>query len=862
MKLAECCRSILLSCATLATTVAVTYPSLLHAQEQTHSFDIPAQELESALRAFARASLQQVVFEGETVKGKRSTAVKGELTARDALHRLLMGSGLSVRAGESGLLIVDGASRIPTTPATSSAEPAAVLDEIIVTATRRTESVRDVPYNIQAISSHTLQVIGAQEQRDFARMIPGLSMIDRGPGRGVEFVLRGLTTGSNIGALHQTTTTYVDDTQVDLHYSLLDLKLLDFDRIEVLRGPQGTLYGGGAIGGTIRYISTKPDLVETDARVTASMSATEGGGTNHDVAGMLNLPLIEDKLALRANLGYFDNAGYIENVRLGTDDINWDRTVSGRVALLARPVDAFQLELTHYYQRGNYGASSEAYEMLGGHRMDKYAPAGERQRRAGLTSLSLSYDFGWSQLTSSSSYVSERGRTYDDATYRIRDQIFGSFLPPELLPEFTVTGDTRNRGRTFSQELRLVSQETQRWDWLAGLYWYDGKTVEAAQERVPIPFPGQSDFEEFVVGAPINDDKEYTFGADPTITQQWAVFGEIGLKLTPELRVSLGARHFDYRLRQTFYTIDQYFGRDARDAQGLARTTPLPEEFSYGRADADGQIYRFNASYDLTADDLIYMTIAEGYRPGGYNLVAPNTGVPLDKRAYDPDSIVSYEIGGKLTLLDRRVYLSTAVYYIDWSDIQTFVPTDIGFSFFGNAGKASARGFELELQSRGLLLDDLSLAIGYSYTGVELEEPIVDLGLKGDSAPNVPKHSGSFMVDYELIGSGAWHAGLNLTTTYTGDSHAGIGPFIPELGGTLTPNVLYLEQKGYWLTNLSVRFGMNAWSARLFVDNAFDKSVALYRDMIDVNTPYRGPFVARGVNQPRTVGLQLTWNLK
>ena len=764
-------------------------------------------------------------------------------------------------AGSAATTLTILATGVMSSTAGAQEEPGGVLAEVLVTATRRAETVQDVPYNIQAISAQTLQDIGAVEQRDFARMIPGLSMVDNGPRTGMEFVLRGLTTGSNSGPLGQTTTTYVDDTQVDLYFGLLDLKLLDVDRIEVLRGPQGTLYGGGAIGGTIRYISTKPDLAATDARVSTTVSSTDGGGMNHDVSGMLNLPLIDDKLALRANVGYFDNEGYIDNVRLGLKDINWDRTLSGRVALLARPIDPLQIELTHYYQRGKFGATSEAFEMLGGHSVDTYAPNGRAERRSGLTNLSVKFDLGWSELTSSSSYVRERGFNYDDNTYFLRDSVFASFLPPELLPELTLSTERKREGRTFTQELRLVSQNTERWDWLAGLYWYDSKTSEALQERVARPFPGQSDFEEFVIGAPLNDDKEYYFTSDPTKINQWAMFGEIGFRVTPELRVSLGARHFDYRLRETFYAIDQFFGPGARDENGHARTTPIPAEYSFGRADDDDQIYRFNASYDVTDDDLVYVTIAEGYRPGGFNLVTPNTGVPLDQRAYDPDSIVSYEVGGKLSLLDRRVYLSTAVYYIDWSDIQTLVPTDLGFTIFGNAGKATARGFELELQSRDVLLDDLSIAIGYSYTGVELEESIVNLGLSGDSAPRVPEHSGSLMLDYVIQSSGPWTAGFNIATSYTGSSASAFGPAVPRANGAIEPNPLYLEQDGYWLTNLSARFQMNAWTLRLFVDNALNEDVDLYRTRESSDSQYRSPFVSRGVNQPRTVGLQLTWDM-
>src|SRR5262249_6421026 len=159
-------------------------------------------------------------------------------------------------------------------------------------------------------------------------------------------------------------------------------------------------------------------------------------------------------------------------------------------------------------------------------------------------------------------------------------------------------------------------------------------------------------------------------------------------------------------------------------------------------------IYRFNVSYELSDDQLIYATIADGYRPGGFNLVTPNTGVTPDQRQYEPDSIRSYEIGGKLSMLDHRAYLSTAVYYIDWKDIQTSVNTDLGFELQGNAGKATARGLELEVQTRDLLVPNLSLGMGYSYTYAKLAETIPELGFNGDRVPTVPKHSAFAVADY------------------------------------------------------------------------------------------------------------------
>ena len=872
--------------------------------------EIEAQPLAKALREFARQSGIQVAVEARLVRAERAPALEGHFEPLDALRRLLDGSGLAAyvvnentfgialpqdvrdRKMDAACLLCAG--RIETIrtktgedmttndttsdrcrsgrvaaiwcalmPAFALAQQSGVeapvpavadgLQEVVVTATRRAESVQDVPYNIQAISSATLQNIGALDQRDFARLIPGLSMVDNGPRNGVDFVLRGLTTGGNA----DTTSTYVDETQVNLYTGLLDLKLIDIDRLEVLRGPQGTLYGSGSIGGTIRYISTKPAFNEVRSRISGLVSSTAHAGTNYDVTGMLNLPLVADKAAIRMSAGYFDNDGFVDNVRLGTKRINWDRTVSGRFAFLAHPVEAFDIELTHYYQRGSYGDFSNEFDQLGDRKIDTYGPPGMGQKEINLTNLTLSYDLRLARLTSSTSYVHETGHGHDDNTFYLRDSIFASFLPPELIPEVALTTDRKRRSREISQELRLVSQDTGRWNWLAGAFWYDRKAREILQEHATLPFPGQADFEDFIGGS-ITDGNEYFFTSDPTVLSQWALFGEVGLALTPRLHASIGARYFDYRLRETFYAIDQFFGAAARNPDGTARSVPFDDEYAFGRADDDGQIYRFNASFDVTDDDLVYLTIAEGYRPGGFNLVTPNTGVPLEQRQYKPDSITSYEVGGKLSFLDHRAYLSSALYYIDWTDIQTTIITDLGFTLQGNAGKATARGFELELQTRDLAMPGLSLGVGYSYTYAKLAESIPDLGYNGDRVPTVPEHSGFVMADYGFSLADGWKAGVTLSTTFTGSSFATFGPVRPDFDGAAVADPYSLRQDSYWLSTLSARLGREKWDLRLFVDNLFDKRADLSRFFVDANSPYRGPYYSRVVNRPRTVGIEVS----
>jgi len=735
-------------------------------------------------------------------------------------------------------------------------------DEIIVTGTRRSESVRDVPFNIQAISSDTLDKTGATDIADFARTVPGLSFTDSGPSRGVKLVLRGLRTGTEAG-LEPTTAVYVDEIPVDmpLRGAPLDLKLVDIERVEVLRGPQGTLFGGGAIGGAVRYISKKPDTEKFEGRVGTELSTTRHGGTNYNLTGMLNIP-VADWMAVRANVGHFDNDGFIDNIRLGTNNVNDDRTTAARIAMLIEPTDGLDISLSYNRQTARYGDDYFQRENQPAHTVD-YVHPGDGRYKTQLANLTLAYELGGVSLTSSSSYVDERENKSNDGTFVIRDQIFGSFLGPDDIPEFTVIAERRAKSRRFTQEVRMVSNWDGPFDWILGGYYSKERTRFLQAERVPVPFPGQAAFEQNIIGAPLNDDKEYLI-ENVSRLRQLAVFGELKYNFTDAWQASVGGRYFDVRGTGTFYAIDQWFGRDARDANGLGRTTPLPEEFSYGRYREKGSVWRFNSSYKIGDDGLVYVTVAQGYRPGGFNFLSPNTGIPAEGRQYDSDDLVSYELGGKFSLVQNRVYLSSALFRIDWSDIQTTVRTPVGFPYRGNAGKAVSQGVEVELDARDILVSGLSFNLGYSYTDAKLTETIEGIGFKDERMPLIPRHAISLMTDYSAELGGGWSAGFNWLTTYTSGSHADFGRFQPTLDaatGTLIPspgaNPQYLPLGGYWLTNLSFRIERESWSARIFADNLFDTRFKTSRDFINANSNFSGPDILYNANRPRTIGLEI-----
>ena len=745
-------------------------------------------------------------------------------------------------------------------PVQESGKETPETEAIIVTATRRSESVRDVPFNVQAISSSTLGNMGATDIVDFARTVPGLSISDGGARTGVTLVLRGLRTGNETG-LAPTTTVYVDEVPMDLPYrgAPLDLKLIDIERVEVLRGPQGTLFGGGAIGGTLRYISKKPGFNNAEGRTGVELSTTRLGGINYNATAMVNLP-IADWAALRVNVAHFNNDGFVDNVRLGLKNVNDDKTTSARIALRLQPSADLSVDISYYRQNARYGEASQLFESQPSNTL-AFAFDGNAQFKAQLANITLGYDFGWADLTASSSYVDERMTSYTDSTYAIRDVIFGSFLDAADLPEFLVVTDRVAKSYNFTQEVRLVSSSDGPFDWIIGAYYKKGRVREDQQELVPIPFPGQAAFEQNIIGAELNDNKEYTYQQIDK-TRQIAAFGELNYQITDAWRASVGGRVFNIRGNGNFYAIDQWLGQNARDSNGMARTVPLPSELATGRYRAKGSVWRFNTSYKFD-DSLIYLTIAQGFRPGGFNSATPNTGIPPEGRQFESDDLISYELGTKLSLANDRVYLSSSIFRIDWSDIQTTVRTPLGFTYLGNAGKAVSQGLEAEINVHDILAQGLSFNLGYSYTDAKLTETISRIGFKGERMPLVPRHALSLMADYSAKISGDVKAGLMWLTTYTSGAYADFGRFKPiTISGSTQPsataNPQYLPIKSYWLTNLSFRIENGNWSARIFADNLLGVRYTTSRRYQNANSPYAGSAVGYTANRPRTIGIALT----
>jgi outer membrane receptor protein involved in Fe transport len=485
--------------------------------------------------ALSRQAGIQVLMPTLSVDHLRTLGAKGQMPLQQALSRLLAGTGLSFRVVDARTVTIflatasgegGGLGKSPDAQDRLDRPGEATdMGRVMVTATRRETSLAEVPYNLQVISGSKLEDIGAKSAADFVRTIPGMSAVDYGKRGGISMVLRGLRNGGEGGAGmdRRTTSVYIDDIEIP---STLNPAIVDIDHIEVLRGPQGTLYGSGAIGGTLRYITVAPSL---DA---------------------VNLPLATDVAAMRLNVSRSDNSGFIENVRLGEDGINWDRNLSARLGLLVKPGERFDVALTYYMDRSDFGVGSNIAEDIGPY-ANSYYSSGRSTRDTDLFGLVANQRFEHFTLTSSTSYKKYRSTGNDDITYDIRDLIFASFLASEELPEFTAYSDDLWTDERWTQEVRLVSSGDSRWNWLAGAYWTSSTLAERRNEFVPIPFPGQAAFEENVIGAAINDEREYYFQSD-TKYRQVAAFGELGYQITPRWNASVGGRWFEYRASNIF----------------------------------------------------------------------------------------------------------------------------------------------------------------------------------------------------------------------------------------------------------------------------------------------------------------------
>ncbi len=820
--------------------------------------NIPPQALRPALHLLSKEREFQVIFRTDVVADVKTQGATGELTVDEALTKLLAGTGLTYRyldnntvtilpetlpAADGGMAPRSGEEKARVrvaqadphgmtkvaegqdkqTAAADTAEQASGergIAEIIVTAQKRAERLIDVPQSVSVLSAETLARLDALQFRDFANTVPGLSFWTAGPGY-TQVTLRGVSVGFDQSP---TVAIYYDDVPMGSNtafgggnYRTFDAALFGIERVEVLRGPQGTLYGVGSMGGLLKYVSKSPDPTRFSGDARAGVSQTQSGSASYYGGVELNAPIIRDKLAVRASAFGSHDGGYFDNALLGQEDVNRSDIYGGKLDILATPTDAFTIRVTGLVQ--NSDADGNAFV--------NYTPAGQPiageldqlraieepfKQRVRLASGVVKYDFGPVALTSVSAHQTMVTTPQAD----ISVVYVPAFQALYGRTYSAVANNSPGEVRKFTQELRLASDERGALDWvLGGFYLRENAALISAVILRD------------ATGAPAVNDILSNY--NPSRFEEVAGFGNLTWHLTSRFDVSAGTRYAHNELDFT----QTGTGR-------LAVNRP--------KVSSSDSVATYSLSLQYRFNDLanVYARYATGYRPGGPNftLAALGNAQSTAPTEFEADTLKSYEVGFKGEFLDRRYAVDLAVYTIDWNNIQTFALRDNQSVRINAAGGATIRGAELTLTARPF---ERFVATGaFAYTDAGLSERDADLNAaKGERLPWSPRISGALSADYRLPLDLGDQTTLGATLRYVGDRTTSLGVT------TIPPYTL--PSYSLWDVRAATVFG--SVTAQLYVRNVLDERAQL-AGFIRGNLATGNAELS--IAQPRTVGISLT----
>ncbi len=613
------------------------------------------------------------------------------------------------------------------------------LAEIVVSTGRVGEqSLQSVPAAVTALDPGSLEREGMASLADIARRLPGIAVLELGGGQN-SIVIRGINSQGIPNPSDVETQTlvsvYLDDVPISVAGATPDLRVFDLQRIEFIRGPQGTLYGAGAMAGTVRYITQKPDATAFSATVETSVADTEGGAGSRSVRGMLNAPVIDNALGLRLSVYDGRDGGYIDN--LGTDvrNANWQDNTQVHAALRLADGGPLTIDVSYFHGSVRTGGHNDAYSSLRPFEFDDNTPESYGDRLE-LFNVSTTFVAPVFDVLSSTSYVhrhiaSLAGFQYGDEYY------------------FGLSGTTRsnviidNSLEAFSQELRLSSQHTTPWKWQGGLYLERQRRLEI----IDIPTSGLDaafDIDSLDYGA-FEPNDQYSGWQTPT-TLQLALFGEINY---------LPAEHWELIAGLRFFHWHQSFALYAGGISGAL--APGEPETASGDSTENGVNPRFSASYHATRNATVYVEAARGFRYGGVNQPVPAgfCGVALAQQGltgtpatYGPDHLWTYSLGQRSEFDERRIVLNSTVFYTRWSAVQTPHDLTCGYDFVQNAGAVRSAG--LEFESRLRASRGLTLGFEASFTDAIASGAIPDLDAPaGARVPYFPRAIATLDAIYE-----------------------------------------------------------------------------------------------------------------
>lgn len=744
------------------------------------------------------------------------------------------------------------ASALLPMPALAQLGSPAVPDdqEIIVTALRRDTSLQDTPIAISVQTGQSLERSGTTSFTELQRSAPSLRIIDNGPGSR-RVLIRGIQSAGE-----PTVGVYYDDVPVsgsvgttsDAAGATPDFRLFDVERAEVLRGPQGTLFGSGSMGGTLRIIMNKPDATQVQAAMSANMTSVKSGSPGMSMDAMVNLPVVSDTLAVRfvGNFNHF--AGYVDNNYYNLKNINNGHSYGGRAMLRWTPVANLTIDLAAFYEKVETDSSRWILETGQPYVTNGRAESGNYDTNR-IYSGTLRYDFGPISLTAMTAWFDRDRIALGDVsdTFNGRDNAAGcsryllknvrACTQSELSGYLVSTNEILFSSlwqpqtvKNWVSEVRLNSSNDSPFQWTIGAFHENRRTSVRSTLLIADPQTGT-----------LRDPNDpYNIRYDRTISDhlnQTAAFAEISYKFFDQLTLTGGARYYNFEK-----TVGGVI------TQGQIHYASVVTPYTEATNKEDGFIFKGNAAWEVRRGLMFYAQAAQGFRPGGVNQVI---GLPAAMAGYSSDSLWNYELGAKTTVMPG-VYFNLAGYRIDWTNMQVSARTSGTGSVFGlisNVGAARIKGVEAELSAR--ITHELSFNSAVGFTDARLSEDqvstiVVASGRKGDRLVSVPRWTANASIEYLKPLSDHLNLLARVDFAHVGKSFS-----------TLSPNDIYRRTNpAYQLVNLRVGLQEpeNQWGVALFVNNLMD-TVAINNVGSSSNT---GGFSTVNSSAPRTIGLNIS----
>lgn len=784
-------------------------------------------------------------------------------------------------------LLASSAAIVMCFAATASADPAQAtssqaassdnsdsLEEIVVTAQKRSENLKAVPVSISVLSGAVLNSRTISNLDDLSRAVAGLSIQANGQEGNAQLQIRGVSSTAG----DSTVNIYLNETPISIsaRYGGATQPIpFDLDRAEVLRGPQGTLYGASSLGGTIRYIQKKPNLETFGGFAESDLSGTVHGGVNYEMSALVNIPVANDVFAIRVGGLYGADSGWIDNYDgngdLAHGGVNSDRKRLVRFSALYQPNDDLTIQANTTYQSFDTKDTSSFYTDAGASNSTGFGAApyivttglfkqsklvGEGAiDRVLVSDIDVTADLGFADLTSVTSYFRRSNPQTIDGTYYNSGALVAYFLPPQFTPKASVAFSPspvyQQMGwNSWSQEIRLSSPADagSPFKWVGGIY---VSAVHAStSQNDPDPLIARNflaaygvpigSISEALAGRP-NDpglfDPIYAFGQEERI-DQYAAFGQVTYDILDDLHLSAGLRYSlarDVTISKNDLNAFYDLGLPAKVKNTIKAWSATP---------------RFSLSYDIDNDTSIYTTEAKGFRLGGPagslpsgpgNSCQPSyealglTGAP---GAYGADSLWSYEAGVKSTLADHSISINAAGYLIEWSRVQQGVNLpSCGYSFTANAGDAEIYGSEIDLLYAPKFVKGLKLGVNASFNHAKITKTTAPFAQVGQTLEDVPERTATVSVDYDTPIVNDWSGFAHVDYDFIGHSHGAFQTYLPEY-----------ENKTYGVVNAQLGVDTDTWKIYLFAKNLFND-----------HTIYQQPTVASVTEgytvRPLTIGI-------